>query len=147
MWMIEQRELWRVSSLLIFVINRERTLLLQTHIDRINTQVLEVLGEGEKYSFYFDNRRFFALGLFFVLMCTSLFIKFFLWKDRVKVVGSLSGEVHMLKKPGGRKKIYSVFEGFPPLIMCSPRPNRVKWSERRVIPLLMPVLYTKTNTP
>ena len=35
--MIEQRELWRISSLLIFVINRERTLLLRTRIDRINT--------------------------------------------------------------------------------------------------------------
>ena len=35
--MIEQRELRRISSLLIFVTNRERTLLLRTHIDRINT--------------------------------------------------------------------------------------------------------------
>ena len=35
--MIEQRELWRIISLLIFVMNRERTLLLQTRIHRINT--------------------------------------------------------------------------------------------------------------
>ena len=37
--MVEQRELWRISSLLIFVINREQTLLLRTRIDRINTSV------------------------------------------------------------------------------------------------------------
>ena len=35
--MVEHRELWRISSLLIFVTNREHTLLLWKRIDRINT--------------------------------------------------------------------------------------------------------------
>ena len=43
--MIEQRELWRISSLLIFVTNRERTLLLRTHIDRINTGTPILIGK------------------------------------------------------------------------------------------------------
>ena len=39
-WMVEQRGLWRIISLLIFITHRERNLLLWTCIDRINTQDL-----------------------------------------------------------------------------------------------------------
>ena len=41
-------------------------------------QFLEVLDEGDKLSFHFDDRHLFSLFVFFVLACASLFTTFFL---------------------------------------------------------------------
>ena len=65
----------------------------------------------------------------------------------MELVVSLSSEVRVLKKPGGGKNMHSVFERFFPVPMCILRPNRAKWSDRRVIPLTMSVLDSKTNEP
>ena len=43
------------------------------------------------------------------------------------LVGSVISEVSVLKKPGGRKKMHTVFEGFIPVPMCISRPNRAKY--------------------
>ena len=43
-----------------------------------NPQVFEILGESGKYSLYFDDCCFSALGILFVLTCASLFLTFFL---------------------------------------------------------------------
>ena len=42
------------------------------------------------------------------------------------LLGLVGGEVHVLEKPGGGKKMYSVFEGFFPAPMFILRPNRSK---------------------
>ena len=60
---------------------------------------------------------------------------------------SLIGSVCALKKPGDRKNMNSVFKGFFSVPMCISRPNRAKWLDRRVIPLLMSVLDSKTKDP
>ena len=62
-------------------------------------------------------------------LCLSFY--FFL-KARLGLVGSVVGELRVLKKPGDGKNMYSVFEGFFPVPMCILRPNQVKWLERRV---------------
>ena len=36
-----------------------------------------MLGDSDKSYFYFDDRCFFVLGIFFFLMCESLFLAFF----------------------------------------------------------------------
>ena len=41
-----------------------------------------MIGESDKYSFYFDDGCFSALGVFFVLTCESLFLTFFLMEDQ-----------------------------------------------------------------
>ena len=65
----------------------------------------------------------------------------------MELVGSLRGEVCVLKKPGGGKNMHSFFEGFSPVPMFILRPNRSKWLERRVINLLISVLDSNTNSP
>ena len=71
-----------------------------------------MLGEGDKSSFHFYDCCLFELGIFFIFTCAFLFKILFLWRARVELVGSVSGKVHALKKPGGRKKMHSFFEGF-----------------------------------
>ena len=44
-----------------------------------------MLGESDKSSFYFDDLCFSALGIFFVLICASLFLTFFLLYGQVGV--------------------------------------------------------------
>ena len=48
----------------------------------------------------------------------------FLWKSKVKQLESVSGEVCVLKKLGGRKNMHSVFEGFFTVTMRISRPKR-----------------------
>ena len=43
----------------------------------VSTQVLELLGEGDKYSFYFYDRCLFSPAIFFVFTCVSLFLTLF----------------------------------------------------------------------
>ena len=62
-------------------------------------------------------------------------------------MGSVGGEVRVLKKPGGGKKMHSVFEVFFPVPMCILRTNQAKWSERRVIHISVLVLDSNMNTP
>ena len=57
------------------------------------------------------------------------------------LVVSVGGEVCVMNKPGCGKKMHSVFEGVFPVPVCISRPNRAKWSEGRLIPLIMLVLY------
>ena len=63
----------------------------------------------------------------------------------MELVGSVSGKVRALKKPGGGKKTNSVFEGFF-VPMCILSPNQVKWSEGRAISFSMLVLDSKKNS-
>ena len=42
-------------------------------------------------------------------VCLFLPLSFF-WGSRVELAGSVSGKVRVLKKPGGGKKMHSVFE-------------------------------------
>ena len=58
----------------------------------------------------------------------------------MELVGSVSGKFCALNKPGGGKKMHSVFEGWVPVSMCILRSNRAKWLENRVSPFLMSVL-------
>ena len=58
----------------------------------------------------------------------------------------MSGSVCVLMNLGGGVNMHSVFEVFS-VPMCISRLNKVKWSERRVIPLLISVLDSKTNAP
>ena len=67
--------------------------------------------------------------------------------DKVEVVREVSGIVRVLKKPGGGENTHSVFDVFFPDPMCISSLNQEKWLERRVIPFLMSVLDSKTNTP
>ena len=55
----------------------------------VTPQVLEVLGEGDRYSFYFDDCCSFAFGIFFVLMCASIFLTLFFLEGQ-GVVGEVS---------------------------------------------------------
>ena len=64
----------------------------------------------------------------------------------MELVGSVSGKVRALKKPGGGKKTNSVFEGFF-VPMCILSPNQVKWSERKVINFLVSVMDSNKNEP
>ena len=71
-----------------------------------------MLGEGEKSSFHFYGPCFFHLVYSLsarVILCFSIY--FFL-RSRVELVGSVSGKVRALKKPGGGKKTNLVFEVF-----------------------------------
>ena len=71
-----------------------------------------MLGEGDKSSFHFENCCYYALGLFFILTFASLFLTFFFLRATVELVGSVSGEVCVLKKYGGGNKMHSVFRDF-----------------------------------
>ena len=71
-----------------------------------------MLGEGEKFFFRLDDHYFFALGLLFVLTCEPMFLSLFLLRARVELVGSASGKIYALKKPGVRKKMHSVLRYF-----------------------------------
>ena len=63
----------------------------------------------------------------------------------VELVESLSVEVCVMKKPGCGKKMNSVLKYFFPVPMCISRPNQAKWLERRVVPLAMSALDSKTR--
>ena len=41
-----------------------------------------MLGEGDKYSFYFDSRCFFVLGVFFDLASAFLFLALFILESQ-----------------------------------------------------------------
>ena len=53
----------------------------------------------------------------------------------------------VLNKPVGGKKMNLVFEGVFPMPMCISRPNRAKWLERMMIPILMSFLDSKKSSP
>ena len=65
----------------------------------------------------------------------------------MELVRSLVGSVSALKKTEGGKNTNLFFKGFLSVPMCISRPNREKWSESRVTPLLMFVMDSKTNAP
>ena len=46
----------------------------------VDSQVLEVIDEGDKSSFHFDDLYLFALGVLFILTCAFLFITFFFFE-------------------------------------------------------------------
>ena len=78
--------------------------------------------------------------------CVHICFSFsFLWTSRAELVGSVMGEVHVLKKTGGGNNMHSVSEGFFPVTMCISRPNQAKWLERKAIPLPVSVLDSNTN--
>ena len=62
-------------------------------------------------------------------------------------MGSVISEVNVLKKPGGKKNMHSVFEGFSPVPMCISRPNQATGLERKVINISVSVLDSNTNAP
>ena len=67
-----------------------------------------MLGESDKYYFYFDDSCFSALGVFFVLTCASIFINLFL----LEVQGGV-GEVSeryclCVKENWGREEYASI---------------------------------------
>ena len=59
-------------------------------------------------------------------------------------MGSVGGGVCVLKKPVVRNNIHSVWGDFSVSMFIS-RPKRAKWLERRLIPLYILVLNSKTN--
>ena len=61
-------------------------IVLERVVD-IATQVIEVLGKGDEPSFHFEDRCFFALGIFLVLTCASIFITLFFLEDQGGVSG------------------------------------------------------------
>ena len=120
--------------------------IVSDRLGYVSPQVLEFLGEGDEYYIHFDDCCFFSLFVLFVLTFASLCFTFFLWKSKVKQLESVSGEVCVLKKLGGRKNMHSVFEGFL-LFQCVFRGQTKQSLERRVIPIWMSVLVSNTNAP
>ena len=60
-----------------------------------------------------------------------MFLALFCMDDQSGVSGLVGGGVRELNKPGGGKKIHSVFDVLFPVPMFISRQNQSKWSERR----------------
>ena len=70
-----------------------------------------MLGESEKYYFYFDDRCFSALGVFFVITCASIFLNLFLLEGQ-DGVGELSERYFLcVKETWGGEEYAFILQG------------------------------------